>query len=240
MYPIVVQGMGATRRARAARRRARARPRRDARARSTPRTRVVIVCNPNNPTGHERRRRGLRRASSAALPEDVVLVVDEAYGEFALRPDFPDALGWVRRAPGHAACCAPSRRSTASPGLRVGYARRRPRAGRLPRARAPPVQREPARRGGRARGARRPRARGAHAASERRGAASFLDARARRARPRGTWPSDANFLLAAAPAPAPTSALLREGVIVRPMARLRPARPRAHHDRHGARRTSGW
>ncbi|WP_306115812.1 MULTISPECIES: histidinol-phosphate transaminase [unclassified Roseovarius] len=48
----------------------------------TPETRIVFVANPGNPTGTRISRAdliGLR----AALPEDVILVIDEAYGEFA-------------------------------------------------------------------------------------------------------------------------------------------------------------
>ena len=61
-------------------------------------TKMVLICNPNNPTG----------ASIGAtafdgfmekVPADVVVVVDEAYAEFALRDDFPDVLGWIARRP---------------------------------------------------------------------------------------------------------------------------------------------
>lgn len=45
-------------------------------------TRIVCVANPGNPTG-TRLTRGELLQLRAALPEDVLLVIDEAYGEFA-------------------------------------------------------------------------------------------------------------------------------------------------------------
>jgi histidinol-phosphate aminotransferase len=57
----------------------------------TPATRLVYVCNPNNPTGTYVGRDALA-AFVADLPEHVVCVVDEAYHEYVLEPDYPDAL----------------------------------------------------------------------------------------------------------------------------------------------------
>jgi histidinol-phosphate aminotransferase len=48
-----------------------------------PRTKVVLLANPNNPTGAHVRTRDLERIL-AALPPHVVLVVDEAYHEYAV------------------------------------------------------------------------------------------------------------------------------------------------------------
>ena len=47
----------------------------------TPATRIVFVCNPGNPTGTRIRNAELLRLR-AALPGDVLLVIDQAYGEF--------------------------------------------------------------------------------------------------------------------------------------------------------------
>jgi histidinol-phosphate aminotransferase len=52
----------------------------------TPRTKMVIVCNPNNPTGTYVPTEEVA-ALAAALPDDVLLVVDEAYNEFVTRDD---------------------------------------------------------------------------------------------------------------------------------------------------------
>src|SRR5512137_2086568 len=51
----------------------------------TPNTRVVIVANPNNPTGTSARREDLARFV-AAVPENVLLALDEAYIEFLDQP----------------------------------------------------------------------------------------------------------------------------------------------------------
>ena len=49
-------------------------------------TRLVFVCNPNNPTGTVVTQKAFDRFMSR-LPADVVVVVDEAYIEFASNPD---------------------------------------------------------------------------------------------------------------------------------------------------------
>jgi len=60
-----------------------------------PSTRLVYVANPNNPTGTWNRRREVD-ALVRALPEGVVLVLDEAYHEYADDPDYPNGLDYVR------------------------------------------------------------------------------------------------------------------------------------------------
>jgi histidinol-phosphate aminotransferase len=62
----------------------------------TPKTKVVFLANPNNPTGTCVDPRALE-AFLAAVPPDVVVVLDEAYFEY-LPPDRqPDALQFVRQ-----------------------------------------------------------------------------------------------------------------------------------------------
>lgn len=60
----------------------------------TPRTRMVFLCNPNNPTGtvihRERFAEFLER-----LPGKVIVVIDEAYIEFARDPDCLQGLAFV-------------------------------------------------------------------------------------------------------------------------------------------------
>jgi len=57
----------------------------------TARTRIVFLCNPNNPTGtiydHDE-----FEAFLAAVPEHVLLVLDEAYFEFVTDGAYPDGL----------------------------------------------------------------------------------------------------------------------------------------------------
>jgi len=57
----------------------------------TPDTRLVFVCNPNNPTGTAVRRAELD-AFLAAVPPDTLVVLDEAYREFVTDPQVPDSL----------------------------------------------------------------------------------------------------------------------------------------------------
>ena len=57
----------------------------------TDRTRVVLVCNPNNPTGTAVSRAELDRFL-AAVPSDVLVVLDEAYREFVTDETVPDGL----------------------------------------------------------------------------------------------------------------------------------------------------
>jgi histidinol-phosphate aminotransferase len=57
----------------------------------TPATRLVWVCTPNNPTGASVGRAELA-AFLDAVPQEVVVVIDEAYYEFAAGPDHVDAI----------------------------------------------------------------------------------------------------------------------------------------------------
>ncbi|KXK58879.1 aminotransferase [Micromonospora rosaria] len=62
----------------------------------TDRTRMVLVCNPNNPTGTAVRRAELDRFLDA-VGEDVLVVIDEAYREFVTDPEVPDGLTYLDR-----------------------------------------------------------------------------------------------------------------------------------------------
>jgi histidinol-phosphate aminotransferase len=63
-------------------------------ARVTPRTRMVFVNTPLNPTGTIVTRAALE-AFMAALPADVVLVLDEAYIDFVRDPAHPDSRAYA-------------------------------------------------------------------------------------------------------------------------------------------------
>lgn len=63
----------------------------------TSRTRVVFIANPNNPTGSYMPRADLARLH-AALPGDVLLVVDQAYAEYLAPEDDDGALALARQA----------------------------------------------------------------------------------------------------------------------------------------------
>jgi histidinol-phosphate aminotransferase len=87
-------------------------------------TRVVFICNPNNPTAaavsHDEFASFLE-----VVPEDVVIVVDEAYGEFADSSRFPRTLDLLRT---HANLMRVRTFSKiyGLAGLRVGYATGQP------------------------------------------------------------------------------------------------------------------
>jgi len=57
----------------------------------TDRTRLFIICNPNNPTGTVVHREAVRRVIED-LPSHVVVFVDEAYHEYVRDPEVPDVL----------------------------------------------------------------------------------------------------------------------------------------------------
>ena len=61
----------------------------------TPQTRVIYIANPNNPTGTAF---GAQEFSAflKKVPGDVLVVLDEAYREYAERHDLPDALALFR------------------------------------------------------------------------------------------------------------------------------------------------
>lgn len=59
----------------------------------TDRTRIVFLCNPNNPTGTIYHRDGFERFMER-VPPHVLVVVDEAYFEFVTDDRYPDGLEW--------------------------------------------------------------------------------------------------------------------------------------------------
>ncbi len=66
-------------------------------ARVTPRTRLVFLANPNNPTGSHLTAEEVERLH-AGLPDRVLLVLDAAYAEYILRNDYSAGAGLVDRA----------------------------------------------------------------------------------------------------------------------------------------------
>lgn len=63
-------------------------------ARVTPRTRIVFLANPNNPTGSYVPENELQRLR-AGLPDDVLLVIDSAYAEYATVNDYSSGAEMV-------------------------------------------------------------------------------------------------------------------------------------------------
>ncbi len=83
------------------------------------RTRVVFVANPNNPTGTWLPAADLR-AFLRAMPGHVIVVVDEAYVEYAVADDYQSAMAWVSEFPNLLVSRTFSK-AYGLAGLRVGY-----------------------------------------------------------------------------------------------------------------------
>ena len=86
----------------------------------TPRTRMVLICTPNNPTGTVVGDSELE-VFLEQVPSDVLVVIDEAYLEFVTAPDSPDALAIHRSRP-NVAVLRTFSKAYGLAGLRVGYA----------------------------------------------------------------------------------------------------------------------
>ncbi|MFQ5546126.1 MAG: histidinol-phosphate transaminase, partial [Acidiferrobacterales bacterium] len=122
VYALVTQAVGAT---------ARVIPTRDwghdleAMARAIgPRTRVVFIANPNNPTGTWVSRQELEQLLQST-PTDVLVVVDEAYFEYVDERNYPNSVPWVDRWPNLVVTRTFSKVHGLA-GLRVGFGVSRP------------------------------------------------------------------------------------------------------------------
>jgi histidinol-phosphate aminotransferase len=86
----------------------------------TPRTKVIFICNPNNPTGTVAHRAAIERFVDAA-PSDCLVVLDEAYREFIRDAEVPDGVDLYRdRA--NVAILRTFSKAYGLAGLRVGFA----------------------------------------------------------------------------------------------------------------------
>lgn len=86
----------------------------------TDRTRIVLVCTPNNPTGPAVTQAELE-AFIERIPSHVVVVVDEAYLEFVRMGDAVDGLATLRRHP-NVVLTRTFSKAYGLAGFRVGYA----------------------------------------------------------------------------------------------------------------------
>jgi histidinol-phosphate aminotransferase len=85
----------------------------------TPGTRMVFLTNPNNPTGSHFSKNDFQRFLKA-VPEDVLVVVDEAYAEFVRDPDAYNALETPLADP-RIVCLRTFSKAYGLAGFRVGY-----------------------------------------------------------------------------------------------------------------------
>jgi histidinol-phosphate aminotransferase len=93
----------------------------DAMARAVgPRTKMLVICNPNNPTGTMVGGDEIKGLLER-LPPRVLVVLDEVYADFASARDFPDGLGFIRE--GRPVLSVRSfSKLYGLAGLRIGYA----------------------------------------------------------------------------------------------------------------------
>ncbi|HTV23808.1 MAG TPA: histidinol-phosphate transaminase, partial [Polyangiaceae bacterium] len=178
-----------------------------------PDTRLVFIANPNNPTGTHVGRRELERFLRS-IPREVIVVLDEAYIEYADAPDYPDGLE-LRSLHPRVVVVRTFSKIYGLAGLRVGYAVMPAElAGYIHRVRAPFNVNSVAQAAGVA--ALRDTQHVARSRSLNLEEKAFVVARLERLGVR-VVPSQANFVLidVGRPAQAVYDALLRHGVIVR-------------------------
>jgi histidinol-phosphate aminotransferase len=87
----------------------------------TERTRLLFLCNPNNPTGTTNGAAEVRRLLDR-LPADVLVVADEAYIEFVGGADYPDLLAELRAGRPNLVLLRTFAKIYGLAGLRLGYA----------------------------------------------------------------------------------------------------------------------
>jgi histidinol-phosphate aminotransferase len=85
----------------------------------TPRTRLILVCNPNNPTGTVVRGRELIDFIDQ-VPADCLVILDEAYREYIRDADVPDGIDLYRDRP-NVAVLRTFSKAYGLAGLRVGF-----------------------------------------------------------------------------------------------------------------------
>jgi histidinol-phosphate aminotransferase len=186
-----------------------------------PNTRVVFLANPNNPTGAYVGQSELE-SFLARIDPDILVVLDEAYFEYASAEDYPDGLSFRDRHPSLIVLRTFSK-AYGLAALRVGYGVCSPRlSGYLERVRAPFNVSSIAQAAALAAWQDREHLQQVvqHNESERTRVAQRLQALGVRC-----LPSQANFVLAefAEPAAQVNDRLLDRGVIVRPLPGLEHA-----------------
>lgn len=86
----------------------------------TGRTKLVFVCNPNNPTGTSVTKEEVE-ALMAKVPEHVMVIFDEAYYEYVQDADYPRTLDYVKQGIKNVIVLRTFSKIHGLAGLRVGY-----------------------------------------------------------------------------------------------------------------------
>jgi histidinol-phosphate aminotransferase len=87
----------------------------------TDKTKLIFVCNPNNPTGtivtadHA-------NAFMAKVPDHVLVIFDEAYYEFVESDDYPNSLEYIRQGRKNVLTMRTFSKAHGLAGIRLGYA----------------------------------------------------------------------------------------------------------------------
>jgi histidinol-phosphate aminotransferase len=88
--------------------------------RITPNTKLIALCNPNNPTGHALQRDEVYGLMER-VPQDVLIIADEAYSDFADRESFPDSIARFRDGVSNIFIIKTLSKAYGIAGFRVGY-----------------------------------------------------------------------------------------------------------------------
>lgn len=91
----------------------------------TPKTKIIFIANPNNPTGTYVTETEVRNFL-ARVPENMIVCFDEAYVDFVEAPDFPRMLELFRTKP-NVILLRTFSKSYGLAGLRIGYGIANPR-----------------------------------------------------------------------------------------------------------------
>ena len=83
-------------------------------------TKIVFIANPNNPTGTYVKESEIEEFLSG-LPQDIIVVLDEAYFEFVEAPDYPVSIDLLKKSP-NIIILRTFSKIYGLAGLRIGYA----------------------------------------------------------------------------------------------------------------------
>jgi histidinol-phosphate aminotransferase len=87
--------------------------------RITPKTKIVFIANPNNPTGTMNTKAEMDQFMGR-VPDHVIVAVDEAYFEYVTHADYPDSLDYLKEGK-HILVLRTFSKIYGLAGLRIGY-----------------------------------------------------------------------------------------------------------------------
>ena len=87
----------------------------------TPKTKAILFCSPNNPTGTVFRESALRELAGLALDNDLVIITDEAYEYFVFDEHKHFSLASMPEMARHVISCFTFTKTYAMTGWRIGY-----------------------------------------------------------------------------------------------------------------------